>query len=102
MDHHAGDGRRGAGGPATNATRWPSGIASLHSHAFQRGMAGLAETRGNTAEYVLDMAAKTMMSLRAEMTPEDTESQYATLLYAEMLEQGFTRVGESIISHHDH
>ena len=26
------------------------GIASLHSHAFQRGMAGLAETRGNAAD----------------------------------------------------
>src|SRR6202022_1089212 len=25
------------------------GVASLHSHAFQRGMAGLPETRGNVA-----------------------------------------------------
>ena len=27
-----------------------AGIASLHSHAFQRGMAGLAETRGDAAD----------------------------------------------------
>jgi len=26
------------------------GMANLHSHAFQRGMAGLAEMRGNTAD----------------------------------------------------
>src|SRR6266478_3853011 len=26
------------------------GIASLHSHAFQRGMAGLAEARGNAVD----------------------------------------------------
>ena len=26
------------------------GIGSLHSHAFQRGMAGLAETRGDSTD----------------------------------------------------
>ena len=34
------------------------------------------------------------------MTPEDVEA-VATLLYVEMLEQGFTRVGEFHYLHHD-
>ena len=75
------------------------GIASLHSHAFQRGMAGLAETRGNSADTFWTWR-ETMYRFALEMTPEDTEA-VATLLYAEMLEQGFTRVGEFHYLHHD-
>ena len=62
------------------------GIASLHSHAFQRGMAGLAETRGNTADTFWTWR-ETMYRFALDMTPEDTEA-VATLLYVEMLEQG--------------
>ncbi|MCA6116426.1 formimidoylglutamate deiminase [Bradyrhizobium sp. WSM 1738] len=76
------------------------GITSLHSHAFQRGMAGLAETRGNSADTFWTWR-ETMYRFALEMTPEDTEA-VATLLYAEMLEQGFTRVGEFHYLHHDH
>lgn len=76
------------------------GIASLHSHAFQRGMAGLAETRGNTADTFWTWR-ETMYRFALGMTPEDTEA-VATLLYVEMLEQGFTRVGEFHYLHHDH
>ena len=76
------------------------GIASLHSHAFQRGMAGLAETRGNSADTFWTWR-ETMYRFALEMTPEDTEA-VATLLYAEMLEQGYTRVGEFHYLHHDH
>jgi formimidoylglutamate deiminase len=75
------------------------GIASLHSHAFQRGMAGLAETRGNTADTFWTWR-ETMYRFALAMTPEDTEA-IATLLYVEMLEQGFTRVGEFHYLHHD-
>ena len=75
------------------------GIASLHSHAFQRGMAGLAETRGNSADTFWTWR-ETMYRFALEMTPEDTEA-VATLLYAEMLEQGSTRVGEFHYLHHD-
>jgi formimidoylglutamate deiminase len=42
-----------------------------------------------------------MYRFALEMTPEDTEA-VATLLYAEMLEQGFTRVGEFHYLHHNH
>ena len=62
------------------------GIASLHSHAFQRGMAGLAETRGNAADTFWTWR-ETMYRFALEMTPEDTEA-VATLLYVEMLEHG--------------
>ncbi|MBR0823944.1 formimidoylglutamate deiminase [Bradyrhizobium manausense] len=76
------------------------GIASLHSHAFQRGMAGLAETRGDSADTFWTWR-ETMYRFALAMTPDDVES-VATLLYVEMLEQGFTRVGEFHYLHHDH
>jgi len=76
------------------------GIASLHSHAFQRGMAGLAETRGNSADTFWTWR-DTMYRFALDMTPEDVEA-VATLLYVEMLEQGFTRVGEFHYLHHGH
>jgi formimidoylglutamate deiminase len=75
------------------------GIASLHSHAFQRGMAGLAETRGDTADTFWTWR-ETMYRFALAMTPDDVES-VATLLYVEMLEQGYTRVGEFHYLHHD-
>jgi formiminoglutamate deiminase len=76
------------------------GIASLHSHAFQRGMAGLAEIRGDAADTFWTWR-ETMYRFALTMTPEDTQA-VATLLYVEMLEQGFTRVGEFHYLHHDH
>src|SRR5216683_3035315 len=76
------------------------GIASLHSHAFQRGMAGLAEIRGDSADTFWTWR-ETMYRFALDMTPEDTEA-VATLLYVEMLEQGYTRVGEFHYLHHDH
>src|SRR3954454_23954376 len=75
------------------------GMASLHSHAFQRGMAGLAETRGTMADTFWTWR-ETMYRFALEMTPDDAEA-VATLLYVEMLEQGFTRVGEFHYLHHD-
>jgi formimidoylglutamate deiminase len=76
------------------------GMASLHSHAFQRGMAGLAETRGNVADTFWTWR-ETMYRFALEMTPDDCEA-VATLLYVEMLERGYTRVGEFHYLHHDH
>jgi formimidoylglutamate deiminase len=76
------------------------GMASLHSHAFQRGMAGLAEMRGDTADTFWTWR-ETMYRFALAMTPDDVES-VATLLYAEMLERGYTRVGEFHYLHHDH
>jgi formiminoglutamate deiminase len=75
------------------------GIASLHSHAFQRGMAGLAETRGDSADTFWTWR-EMMYRFALEINPEDNEA-VATLLYVEMLERGFTRVGEFHYLHHD-
>lgn len=75
------------------------GLASLHSHAFQRGMAGLAELRGDSTDTFWTWR-ETMYHFALAMTPDDVAT-VATLLYVEMLEQGFTRVGEFHYLHHD-
>ncbi len=75
------------------------GTASLHSHAFQRGMAGLAETRADSTDTFWTWR-ETMYRFALEMTPEDIGA-VATLLYVEMLERGYTRVGEFHYLHHD-
>jgi formimidoylglutamate deiminase len=75
------------------------GLASLHSHAFQRGMAGLAELRGDSTDTFWTWR-ETMYRFALAMTPDDVAA-VATLLYIEMLEQGFTRVGEFHYLHHD-
>ena len=75
------------------------GLASLHSHAFQRGMAGLAELLGDTTDTFWTWR-ETMYRFALTMTPDDVTA-VATLLYVEMLERGFTRVGEFHYLHHD-
>ncbi|UDL94121.1 formimidoylglutamate deiminase [Lichenihabitans sp. PAMC28606] len=76
-----------------------SGMPNLHSHAFQRGMAGLAETRGPAADSFWSWR-ETMYRFALTMTPEEVEA-VAAQLYVEMLEAGFTRVGEFHYLHHD-
>src|SRR5262245_13223511 len=63
-------------------------------------VAGLAETRGDSADTFWTWR-ETMYRFALGMTPEDVEA-VATLLYVEMLERGFTRVGEFHYLHHDH
>ena len=75
------------------------GTPNLHSHAFQRGMAGLAETRGPTADNFWTWR-EAMYRFALTMSPDDVEA-VATMLYVEMLEAGFTRVGEFHYLHHD-
>ncbi|PIT00288.1 N-formimino-L-glutamate deiminase [Bradyrhizobium nitroreducens] len=87
-----------AAGDERHAIALP-GLASLHSHAFQRGMAGLAEQRGDSTDTFWTWR-ETMYRFALAMTPDDVAS-VATLLYVEMLEQGFTRVGEFHYLHHD-
>lgn len=87
-----------AAGDERHAIALP-GLASLHSHAFQRGMAGLAELRGDSTDTFWTWR-ETMYRFALAMTPDDVAA-VATLLYVEMLEQGFTRVGEFHYLHHD-
>ncbi len=75
------------------------GLANLHSHAFQRGMAGLAEVRGPAADSFWTWR-EIMYHFLDRLTPDDLEA-IAALAYAEMLETGFTRVGEFHYVHHD-
>jgi formimidoylglutamate deiminase len=75
------------------------GMPNLHSHAFQRGMAGLAELRGPSSDSFWTWR-EVMYRFALRMTPEDVEA-VAAELYVEMLETGFTRVGEFHYLHHD-
>src|SRR5579875_179985 len=75
------------------------GMPNLHSHAFQRGMAGLAERRGPQADSFWSWR-EAMYHFALSMTPEQVEA-VASQLYVEMLEAGFCRVGEFHYLHHD-
>jgi formiminoglutamate deiminase len=75
------------------------GMPDLHSHAFQRGMAGLAETRGSVADSFWTWR-DLMYRFVGRMTADDIEA-VAAQAYVEMLEAGFTRVGEFHYIHHD-
>lgn len=76
-----------------------SGMPNLHSHAFQYGMAGLTEKRGPSADSFWSWR-ELMYKFALTMSPEQVEA--VTLrLYVDMLEAGFTRVGEFHYLHHD-
>lgn len=75
------------------------GMPNLHSHAFQRGMAGLSEMRGPANDSFWTWR-DVMYRFLAALTPEDVEA-VAAMAYCEMLESGFTRVGEFHYLHHD-
>ena len=75
------------------------GTGNLHSHAFQRGMAGLAERRGPAHDNFWSWR-HVMYDFALAFRPEQLEA-VAAQLYMEMLEAGFTRVGEFHYLHHD-
>jgi formiminoglutamate deiminase len=75
------------------------GLPNLHSHAFQRGMAGLAEQRGTTGDDFWTWR-ELMYRFLDRLGPDDVEA-IAAQAYVEMLESGFTRVGEFHYLHHD-
>ena len=75
------------------------GLPNLHSHAFQRGMAGLAERRGTSADSFWTWR-EAMYRFVDRIGPDDLLA-LAAMAYAEMLESGFTRVGEFHYLHHD-
>ena len=74
------------------------GIANLHSHAFQRAMAGLAE-RQTYPEDSFWTWREIMYRFAARMDPDSTYA-VAAQLYAEMLEAGYTTVCEFHYVHH--
>lgn len=74
-------------------------MANLHSHAFQRAMAGLTELRGPSEDNFWSWR-DLMYRFALEISPEQVEA-IAAQLYVEMLEAGFGRVGEFHYLHHD-
>ncbi|UXT51467.1 formimidoylglutamate deiminase [Agrobacterium tumefaciens] len=74
-------------------------MPNLHSHAFQRAMAGLAEIRGPADDSFWSWRT-VMYKFALSMTPDHVEA-VAAQLYMEMLEAGFGRVGEFHYLHND-
>lgn len=75
------------------------GLPNLHSHAFQRGMAGLAEVRGPGPDSFWTWR-EVMYRFAHRIGPEEMQA-IAAMAFVEMLEGGFTRVGEFHYIHHD-
>ncbi|MBV9571963.1 MAG: formimidoylglutamate deiminase [Alphaproteobacteria bacterium] len=74
------------------------GLCNVHSHGFQRGMAGLAEVRGPEGDNFWTWR-EVMYRFLDRLNPEQVEAITA-LAFMEMLETGFTRVGEFHYLHH--
>jgi formimidoylglutamate deiminase len=74
------------------------GMANLHSHAFQRAMAGLTEYRSDPADSFWSWRAL-MYSFAQKLTPPALKA-IATQLYIEMLKSGYTSVCEFHYLHH--
>jgi formimidoylglutamate deiminase len=88
----------------------PQGVASahgpvvpampnLHSHAFQRAMAGMAEIRSTSADSFWSWR-QLMYGFANVVTPQQLED-IATWLYIEMMEAGYTSVCEFHYVHND-
>ncbi len=75
------------------------GMSNVHSHAFQRAMAGLTERAGTTGDNFWSWR-EIMYKFLARISPEDNEA-IATELYIEMLKAGYTSVAEFHYLHHD-
>jgi formiminoglutamate deiminase len=75
------------------------GLPNLHSHSFQRAMAGLAERRGPAHDSFWTWR-EVMYGFLTTLTPDDVEA-IAAFAYMDMLEAGFTAVGEFHYLHHD-
>ncbi len=75
------------------------GLPNLHSHAFQRAMAGLAEHRGTDPEDDFWSWRRLMYGLANALRPEEVQA-IAAQLYVEMLEAGYTAVAEFHYLHH--
>ncbi len=74
------------------------GLPNLHSHAFQRAMAGLTERRGGAVDSFWTWREE-MYRFVGRLTPDDLEA-IAAFAYMEMLEAGFTSVAEFHYLHH--
>ena len=80
------------------------GMPNLHSHAFQRAIAGLGEVSGPAQAGAEPDSFWTwrniMYGFLGSMGPEDVQA-IATKLYVDMLKAGYTAVAEFHYLHHD-
>ena len=72
---------------------------NVHSHAFQRAMAGLTEFRGDHPEDSFWTWRQLMYRFLEALTPEDVRA-ISALVQMEMLEAGYAAVGEFHYLHH--
>jgi formimidoylglutamate deiminase len=75
------------------------GMPNVHSHAFQRAMAGFAEHRGHPTDTFWTWC-ETMYSFASALQPETLEDLTA-MAFLEMVKAGFTSVGEFHYIHRD-
>lgn len=75
------------------------GLVDLHSHAFQRAMAGLTERSGPAPDSFWTWR-QIMYRFLERLVPEDIEA-IAAQLYVELLESGYTGVAEFHYLHND-
>jgi formimidoylglutamate deiminase len=74
------------------------GMPNIHSHAFQRAMAGLTERASGHKDNFWNWR-ETMYRFLSEIDPEDMEA-LAAQVYVDMLKAGYTSVGEFHYIHH--
>jgi formimidoylglutamate deiminase len=82
----------GQGAETTRARFVLPGMPNLHSHAFQRAMAGLAERRGPGDDSFWTWRAA-MYAFASRIGPDELHA-IAAQLYVEMLKAGYTHVCE--------
>ncbi|MEI6720553.1 MAG: formimidoylglutamate deiminase [Betaproteobacteria bacterium] len=75
------------------------GMPNLHSHAFQRAMAGLGEVRGSPDDDFWNWR-ELMYKFAGRITPQQSMA-VARHLYIEMLKSGYTAVAEFHYVHND-
>ena len=76
------------------------GIPNAHSHAFQYAMAGLTENHSESRSSNFWTWRNEMYNLALNINP-DSLQVIATMLYSEMLKNGYTSVAEFHYLHHD-
>lgn len=91
----------GMADPAAERLNGPAvpGMPNLHSHAFQRAMAGLTQAAGPEGDSFWAWR-ELMYRFLACLDPDDVEA-IATQVYIEMLQAGYTSVAEFHYLHHD-
>jgi formimidoylglutamate deiminase len=76
------------------------GLCNIHSHAFQRALAGLTESQSAAGRDSFWSWRERMYAFLARVGPDDVEA-IASQLYIEMLKAGYTSVVEFHYLHHD-